>query len=280
MVGAEHELRGGIDIFQRGKLCVLVVRRAHPDVIVGLLRPRGEHAAIGGHRLRGIALAGIWQLRDLFTTQIDHGDAPRRGNRHPASLPAIRGRRLQRRLTLQADIRAALRPEHLAGTGYDRRLADHGERFDIRGALDRRILAGCSLRSVDTEHRAVGRAVAVDDTVMRHRDTVTRPQLHLRRIGGRIHGFHIIGGPDPHIARLDVDERRGVASDDGPHIRFDGGVAVFADGGGLDVAGLRTFGDHGGAIMLGHVEPGRSGGDARVGVPVAHVETGGLAVFE
>ena len=154
---------------------------------------------------------------------------------------------LQRRLTLQADIRAALRPEHLAGTGYDRRLADHGERFDIRGALDRRILAGRSLRSVDTEHRAVGRAVAVDDTVMRHRDTATRPQLHLRRIGGRIHGFHIIGGPDPHIARLDVDERRGVASDDGPRIRFDGGVAVFADGGGLDAAGLRTFGDHGGA---------------------------------
>ena len=35
-----------------------------------------------------------------------------------------------------------------------------------------------------------------------------------------------------------------------------------------DVAGLRTFGDHGGAIMLGHVEPGRSGGDARVRVPV------------
>ena len=32
--------------------------------------------------------------------------------------------------------------------------------------------------------------------------------------------------------------------------------------------------------MLGHVEPGRSGGDARVGVPVAHVETGGLAVLE
>ena len=280
MVGAEHELRGGIDIFQRGKLCVLVVRRAHPDVIVGLLRPRGEHAAIGGHRLRGIALAGIRQLRDLFTTQIDHGDAPRRGNRHPASLPAIRGRRLQRRLTLQADIRAALRPEHLAGTGCDRRLADHGERFDIRGALDRRILAGRFLRSVDTEHRAVGRAIAVDDTVMRHRDTATRPQLHLRRIGGRIHGFHIIGGPDPHIARLDVDERRGVASDDGPHIRFDGGVAAFADGGGLDVAGLRTFGDHGGAIMLGHVEPGRSGGDARIGVPVAHVETGGLAVLE
>ncbi len=215
MVGAEHELRGGIDIFQRGTV-VLVVRRAHPDVIVGLLRPRGEHAAIGGHRLRGIALAGIRQLRDLFTTQIDHGDAPRRGNRHPASLPAIRGRRLQRRLTLQADIRAALRPEHLAGTGYDRRLADHGGTIDIRGALDRRILAGCSLRSVDTEHRAVGRAIAVDDTVMRHRDTPTRPQLHLRRYrwSDSWISHHLLTRPT-HCPSC-VDERRGVASDDGP----------------------------------------------------------------
>ncbi len=114
--------------------------RSTPDVIVGLLRPRGEHAAIGGHRLRGIALAGIRQLRDFLLPKSTMA-SPRgvETATQPVCLPSVDGA-CNVASTLQADIRAALRPEHLAA-GYDRRLADDGERFDMRGALDRRILA-------------------------------------------------------------------------------------------------------------------------------------------
>ena len=94
---------------------------------------------------------------------------------------------------------------------------------------------------------------------MRHRDLSAGSQFHVRLVGGGVDGFHIGSGSHPHIAGFGVDERCGIASDNGFDIRFDGGVAGFANGGSRDIAGFGAFGDHCVAIMLCHVETGGCG---------------------
>ena len=150
----------------------------------------------------------------------------------------------------------------------------------MRSASYRANLLTRALRPVNAQHRTIGSTVSVYGSVARHRDFSTGSQFHFRLVGDWIDGFHIGSGSHPHIAGFDVDERCGVASDNGFDIRFDGGVAGFADCGSRDIAGFRTFGNHGAAIMLGHVETGGCGRDSSVHILVFRIESCCLAVLQ
>ena len=259
MVGAEYQFRSGVDVGQGVECHVRTVYGAHFGVIVGFLCPCGEYASACGHRLGGLALAGIRCFRGLFGVEVHRCESARCRHGHPSVLLAVRGGGLQRHIALQVDGRASLRPIHGAFRRHDRGFTDDGERFGMRCASYRADLLARALRPFDAQHRTIGSAVSVYGSVMRHRDLSAGSQFHFRLVGGGVDGFHIGSGSHPHIAGFGVDESRGIASDNGFDIRFDGGVAGFANGGSRDIAGFGAFGDHGVAIMLCHVETGGCG---------------------
>lgn len=242
--------------------------------------PCGEHASACGHRLGGLALAGIRCFRGFLGVEIHRCEPARRRHGRPSVLLAVRGGGLQRHIALQVDGRASLRPVHGAFRRHHRGFADDGERFGVRGAFDRADLLTRALRPFDAQHRAIGSSVSVYGSVVRHRDFSTGSQFHVRLVGDWIDGFHIGSGSHPHIAGFDVDERCGITSDNGFDIRFDGGVAGFANGGSRDIAGFGAFGNHGAAIMLGHVETGSCGRDSGVHILVLRIESCGFAVLQ
>ena len=259
MVGAEYQFRSGVDVGQGVECRVRTVGGACFGVIVGFLCPCGEYASSCGYRLGGLAFAGIRGFRGFLGAEVHRCESTWCRHGHPSVLFAVRGRGLQGHVALQIDGCASLRPVHGAFRRHDRGCADNGERFGMRCAFDCVCLLVRALRPVEAQHRTIGSTVSVYGSVVCQRDFSTGSQLHVRLVGGWIDGFHIGSGSHPHIAGFDIDERCGVASDNGFDIRFDGGVAGFADGGSRDVAGFRTFGNHGAAIMLGHVETGGRG---------------------
>ena len=259
MVGAEYQFRSGVDVSQGVECRVRTVGGACFGVIVGFLCPCGEYASSCGYRLGGLAFAGIRGFRGFLGAEVHRCESTWCRHGHPSVLFAVRGRGLQGHVALQIDGCASLRPVHGAFRRHDRGCVDNGERFGMRCAFDCVCLLVRALRPVEAQHRTIGSTVSVYGSVVCHRDFSTGSQLHVRLVGGWIDGFHIGSGSHPHIAGFDIDERCGVASDNGFDIRFDGGVAGFADGGSRDAAGFRTFGNHGAAIMLGHVETGGRG---------------------
>ena len=259
MVGAEYQFRSGVDVGQGVECRIRTVYGAHFGVIVGFLRPCGEHASACGHRLGGLALAGIRCFRGFLGAEVHRCEPAWCRHGHPSVLFAVRGRGLQGHAALQIDGCASLRPIHGAFCRHDRGFADDGERFGMRCASYRANLLARVLRPFDAQHRAIGSSVCVYGSVMRHRDFSAGSQFHVRLVGGGVDGFHIGSGSHPHIAGFGVDERCGIASDNGFDIRFDGGVAGFANGGSRDIAGFGAFGDHCVAIMLCHVETGGCG---------------------
>ena len=280
MVGAEYQFRSGVDVGQGVECHVRTVGGAYFGVIVGFLRPCGEYASACGYRLGGLALAGIRRFRGFLGVEVHRCEPAWCRHGHPSVLFAVRGRGLQGHAALQIDGCASLRPIHGAFRRHDRGFTDDGERFGMRSASYRANLLTRALRPVNAQHRTIGSAVSVYGSVVRHRDFSTGSQFHFRLVGDWIDGFHIGSGSHPHIAGFDVDERCGVASDNGFDIRFDGGVAGFADCGSRDIAGFRTFGNHGAAIMLGHVETGGCGRDSSVHILVFRIESCCLAVLQ
>ena len=195
MVGTEHEFGGGIHVLQGCELRMAIMRRAHAQIIVRLLAPRGGYATVGGHGLCRVALAGIGDFhgRRLPGLQIDRDQTALTRDGHPAALPVVRGRCLEDERATHRNFRTAVRPvNRIAGSEY-RGICHHGEGVCPQSLVraDFRHFAGRRLRSVHFQNRAVGLPVAVDRTVVGHGDSAARPELHLRRRGGRVHGFHI-----------------------------------------------------------------------------------------